>query len=184
MVKLDRIYTRGGDKGETSLGDGARRVKSDVRVRAFGAVDEANAAVGLACCAAGEGDQAVLRQIQNDLFDVGADLCVPLEREGRLRLGAVRVEWLEERCDAINANLAPLNSFILPGGAELSARLHMGRTLVRRAERDVVALGGVEKVNPCVLRYLNRLSDLLFLMARQGNDGADVLWRPGGVKSS
>ena len=182
MVRLTRIYTRGGDKGETSLGDGSRVPKQALRVEAFGTVDEANAALGLARLhAEGEVDAALAR-IQNDLFDLGADLATPDgSREGALRILAAQVDRLEREIDAWNAALAPLPSFVLPGGTPLAAHLHLARTVVRRAERLVAALLAAEPVNPEALKYLNRLSDHLFVLSRHVNDrGArDVLWRPG-----
>jgi cob(I)alamin adenosyltransferase len=186
MVQLTRIYTRGGDKGETSLGDGTRVAKDDARVAAYGTVDEANAAVGLARLqCAGEAD-AMLARIQNDLFDLGADLCRPgpAENEGgeaTLRVVDAQVMRLEREIDAMNAKLAPLKSFVLPGGTPAAAALHLARTVVRRAERLAVALARSEAVNPAAVRYLNRLSDHLFVLSRHVNDdGArDVLWVPG-----
>ena len=184
MVKLTRIYTRGGDKGETSLGDGSRVAKHDLRVDAYGEVDEANAVIGLARLhAQGELD-AMLSRIQNDMFDVGADLCTPIEEAPKyppLRVTDAQVERLEREIDAMNADLAPLNSFILPGGTALAAHLHLGRTVVRRAERAITLLAAHESVNGPALRYVNRLSDHLFVLARKANeDGTrDVLWIPG-----
>ncbi len=186
MVKLTKIYTRGGDRGETSLGDGARVAKHDPRIAAYGSVDEANAAIGLARLhALGEGD-AMLGRIQNDLFDLGADLCVPQGPGakgdgGRLRIAAAQVERLEAEIDAMNAELAPLESFVLPGGTPAAAWLHLARTVARRAERLMTELDRREPLNPEALRYINRLSDHLFVMSRFLNDkGArDVLWRPG-----
>ncbi|SLN26611.1 cob(I)yrinic acid a,c-diamide adenosyltransferase [Oceanibacterium hippocampi] len=184
MVKLTRIYTRGGDRGETSLGDGSRVGKDALRVDAYGDVDEANAAIGLARLhAAGRLDETLAR-IQNDLFDLGADLCTP-EAEGstreRLRVTDPQVTWLESEIDRVNAALAPLESFILPGGAAAAAFLHQARTVTRRAERRVVALAREEVVSEAAIRYINRLSDLLFVLAREANDngGRDVLWKPG-----
>jgi cob(I)alamin adenosyltransferase len=196
MVKLDRIYTRGGDKGETSLGGGARVPKHGPRVAAMGDVDEANSAIGLARAVAGdespvtsdEYDAAsMLARIQNDLFDLGADLARPIDEaddkadDPRLRIAKSQVVRLEGEIDAVNRTLAPLNSFVLPGGSEAASRLHLARAVVRRAERTVAALAAVEKANPLVLAYLNRLSDLLFVMARKANrDGDDdILWQPG-----
>lgn len=184
MVRLTRIYTRGGDAGETSLGDGARVVKHDLRVEAFGTVDEANAAIGLArLSVVGETD-AMLARIQNDLFDLGADLCTPEDGRksaGALRIQASQVARLEREIDALNAELKPLDSFILPGGTACAAHLHLARTITRRAERLVAALAARETVNPEALKYLNRLSDHLFVLGRHVNDrGArDVLWTPG-----
>ena len=188
MVKLTRIYTRGGDKGETSLGDGARVAKHDPRVAAYGTVDEANAAIGLARLhSRGELDE-ILARAQNDLFDLGADLCRPeASGEGRdgarapLRVSEAQVLRLEAEIDAINARLEPLESFLLPGGTPAAACLHLARTVARRAEREITALAEAEAVNPQAVRYINRLSDLLFVLARQANDGGaqDVLWEPG-----
>jgi cob(I)alamin adenosyltransferase len=185
MVKLTRIYTRGGDRGETSLGDGTRVAKHSLRVEAFGTVDEANATIGLARLhLEGEEDQ-MLARIQNDLFDLGADLCTPETGErthGALRIVAPQVERLEHEIDRLNADLAPLNSFVLPGGTPAAAYLHLARTIVRRAERLTAALAEREPVNGEAVKYLNRLSDHLFVLSRHVNDrGArDVLWRPGG----
>jgi cob(I)alamin adenosyltransferase len=183
MVTLSRIYTRGGDEGRTSLGDGARVAKHSPRVEAYGTVDEANATIGLARLhTTGEAD-AMLARIQNDLFDLGADLCRPGAdvEDGRLRVIDSQVARLEREIDAMNAELAPLRSFVLPGGTPASAFLHLARTVVRRAERLVVALAENEAVNPAAIRYLNRLSDHLFVLARHLNDKGrhDVLWVPG-----
>jgi cob(I)alamin adenosyltransferase len=183
MVRLTRIYTRGGDGGETSLGDGSRVEKHDLRVEAYGTVDEANAAIGLARLHADAESDAMLARIQNDLFDLGADLCTP-EQAGEkpaLRIDAGQVARLEREIDAMNAGLTPLDSFVLPGGTACAAHLHLARTVVRRAERLVAALARRERLNPEALKYLNRLSDHLFVLSRQVNDkGArDVLWRPG-----
>ena len=184
MVRLTRIYTRGGDKGETSLGNGSRVAKHALRVAAYGTVDEANAAIGLARLhATGEAD-AMLGRIQNDLFDLGADLCTPEGGErkaGALRVAASQVERLEREIDAINARLKPLESFVLPGGTAAAAHLHLARTVVRRAERLMTELAAAEPVNPEAIKYANRLSDHLFVLARALNDdGAkDVLWVPG-----
>ena len=187
MVRLDRIYTRGGDDGSTSLGDGQRVPKHHLRVEAYGTVDELSSVLGLAI-AHGIGDPigGELLTIQNDLFDVGADLCVPLGEGERLRLSPAYTLKLEQWIDRENAKLQPLKSFILPGGREASAWMHVARNVCRRAERLVSALAAREeehgRVNPEVLRYLNRLSDLLFVLARVSNDEgrADVLWKPGG----
>jgi cob(I)alamin adenosyltransferase len=180
MVRIDRVTTRGGDKGETSLGDGARIGKASVRIEAMGAVDEANAAIGLLRVAAPAAD-VMLGPIQNDLFDVGADLCVPGEAGDRLRLTDTPVLRLEAEVQAMNATLPSLRSFILPGGTEAAARAHYARTVVRRAERAVVRLADEESINLAVLRYLNRLSDHLFVLARvlNSNGTGDVLWVPG-----
>lgn len=185
MVKLDRIYTGGGDKGETSLGGGARVPKDAPRIEAMGDVDEANAAIGLARVALEDGSEtdAMLARIQNDLFDLGADLARPGSGadDARLRIADSQVARLEGEIDGVNRDLAPLNSFVLPGGSDAASKLHFARTVVRRAERAVVTLAAAEAVNPQALIYLNRLSDLLFVMARAANaDGADdVLWQPG-----
>ena len=184
MVRLTRIYTRGGDSGETSLGDGARVLKHALRVAAYGTVDEANAAIGIARLHADAAADETLGRIQNDLFDLGADLCTPANGRritGALRIVAAQTERLESEIDAMNATLAPLESFILPGGSPASAYLHLARTVVRRAERLVSELASTEKVNPEALKYLNRLSDHLFVLGRRFNDGGtlDVLWTPG-----
>jgi len=183
MVKLDKIYTRGGDKGETSLGDGRRVAKHDPRVAAYGTVDEANAAIGIArLSCSGEAD-AMLTRIQNDLFDLGADLCVPEDtsRKSVLRIAPSQVERLEREIDALNAELKSLQSFVLPGGTPAAAALHLARTIVRRAEREVSELAQSEAVSETALIYLNRLSDHLFVLARHLNQRgeADVLWQPG-----
>lgn len=182
MVKLNRIYTRTGDAGQTGLGDGTRVDKDALRLQALGSVDEANAALGLARQAASGDIDIQLSRIQNDLFDLGADLCVP-EKEGEegphLRVVPEQVERLEREIDAMNAKLAPLNSFVLPGGTPLAAELHLARTIVRRAERDIVALAKAEKVGAAALAYINRLSDHLFVLSRIANAGDDVLWVPG-----
>lgn len=189
MVRLTKIYTRGGDKGETSLGDGKRVAKDDLRVEAYGTVDEANSSIGLArlyCMALPEVD-ARLGLIQNDLFDLGADLCVPGESrkdDGALRIVQSQIDRLEAEIDALNELLAPLNSFILPGGSPAAAHLHHARTVARRAERLICALARQEQVNPLAIGYINRLSDHLFVLARHvnGNGAADVLWVPGGSR--
>ena len=181
MVRIDRVVTRGGDTGETSLGDGTRVPKDALRVEAYGEVDEANAALGmLRLHADGEAD-AMLGRIMNDLFDVGADLCVPGAAGERLRLTDAPSLRLEEEVAAMNAELPALTSFVLPGGTAGAAHAHLARTLVRRAERRVVALSHVEEVNPAVVRYLNRLSDHLFVLGRwlNGKGAGDVLWVPG-----
>ena len=182
MVKLNRIYTKTGDKGQTGLGDGSRVDKDALRVEAFGTVDEANAALGLARLAA-EGDlDAMLFRIQNDLFDLGADLCVPEavgETGPHLRIVEAQVLRLEHEIDAMNETLAPLTSFVLPGGTPLAAELHLARTITRRAERLMVTLSKEQKVGAPALRYINRLSDHLFVMSRIANNGEDVLWMPG-----
>ncbi|HVI51906.1 MAG TPA: cob(I)yrinic acid a,c-diamide adenosyltransferase [Candidatus Sulfotelmatobacter sp.] len=189
MVTLTRIYTRGGDKGETSLGDGRRVPKHDLRVEAYGTVDEANAVIGLARLSTqGHPDDAMLERIQQDLFDLGADLCVPQtddETEGAaLRIVAAQVERLEREIDAMNESLSPLKSFILPGGNLGGAYLHLARTVARRAERLMTALAEHEAVNPQAIAYINRLSDHFFVLARRLNDNGagDVLWKPGATR--
>ena len=182
-VRLTRIYTRGGDSGETSLGDGSRVSKLDSRIAAFGAVDELNALLGLVLAAGELPDRfrPWLERIQNELFDVGADLSVPLDVAGRLRIEQPAIDELERLCDEANAELPELRSFVLPAGTEAAARLHVARTVCRRAERDALIADREHGVNPLVLRYLNRLSDLLFILARAANAGADEpLWKPGG----
>jgi cob(I)alamin adenosyltransferase len=181
-VRLTRIYTRGGDKGETSLGDGSRASKLDCRIGAFGTVDELNAAIGVAL--AGELDdnaRPVLERVQNELFDVGADLSVPYGvGDGRLRVTQEQIDALEQDCDAFNATLPELKSFVLPGGTEAAARLHVARTVCRRAERDTLLAAKEVDLHPLVLVYLNRLSDLLFILARAANAGREeILWKPG-----
>jgi len=187
MVTLTRIYTRGGDAGETSLGDGTRVAKFQLRVAAYGTTDETNGVIGVARLhTTGEAD-AMLTRIQNDLFDLGADLCTP--EDGRKAAGALRivdsqVDRLEREIDAMNAQLAPLTSFILPGGSPAAAYLHLARTVCRRAERLMCELATAEPVSPVAIRYINRLSDHLFVLARHLNDNGanDVLWVPGGSR--
>ena len=186
MVKLNKIYTRTGDKGRAGLVDGSRVAKSSLRMTAIGEVDEANAAIGVAIAALGEGpitDQ--LLEIQNDLFDLGADVATPGKIDGALRIVASQVERLERDIDVMNTGLAPLESFILPGGSASVAALHLARTIVRRAERAAVALNESEKLNPQLLAYLNRLSDHLFVAARHvaSTEGGDVLWKPGATRA-
>jgi cob(I)alamin adenosyltransferase len=181
MVKLNKIYTKTGDSGETGLTDASRVGKSSPRIGAIGAVDETSSAIGVARLDA-EGDtDAMLARIQHDLFDLGADLSMPGEGPGDLRIVPVQVERLEREIDAMNEGLSPLTSFVLPGGTALAAHLHLARAIARRAERAVVTLAAKEKVNPALLRYINRLSDHLFVMARAANDQGmgDVLWVPG-----
>jgi cob(I)alamin adenosyltransferase len=186
MVYLNRIYTKSGDHGDTGLGDGRRVPKDHARVAAYGSVDELNAVLGLLASQCPQADEIeLLRAIQNDLFDVGADLCLPQSAEEKpgayLRVRAVQAERLEQAIDRRNAGLTPLTSFILPGGATAAAWCHLARTVCRRAEREVVTLAHEETINPQVIVYLNRLSDLLFVLARvynnQGRD--DILWQPG-----
>ena len=184
MVRLNRIYTRTGDQGSAALGNGERRKKSDLRFAAIGEVDEVNATIGLARLHAHADLDRILARIQNDLFDLGADLAVPEGGEkgkSRLRIAEAQVTQIEAEIDRWNADLAPLTSFVLPGGSALAAALHLARTVTRRAERAIVALAADEDVNPAVLAYVNRLSDLLFVAARFANDGGagDVLWVPG-----
>jgi cob(I)alamin adenosyltransferase len=182
-VRLTRIYTRGGDEGETSLGDGSRTSKLDCRIGAFGTVDELNAAIGVVL--AGDCPQElaeVLARVQNELFDVGADLSVPWGVTDRLRVEQALVDRLEAECDRFNAELPELRSFVLPGGTETAARLHVARTTCRRAERDALEASQQLEINPLVLVYLNRLSDLLFILARSANALAgrdEPLWKPG-----
>jgi cob(I)alamin adenosyltransferase len=180
-VRLDRIYTRGGDGGETSLGDGTRVRKTDPRIAAYGAVDELNCALGLAAVAVPAEFRGWLERIQNELFDLGADLAVPLDAPGdRLRIARRAIDALEQLCDSVNEQLEPLRSFVLPGGTEASARLHVARAACRRAERETIALAEATTVNPLAVAYLNRLSDFLFILARAANRGAaELLWRPG-----
>jgi cob(I)alamin adenosyltransferase len=184
LVKLNKIYTRTGDKGTAGLVDGSRVSKASDRMGAIGEVDEANAALGLAIAAL-DGDMAEqLRLIQNELFDLGADIATPAEVEGALRIIPQQVERLEHDIDAMNAELQPLQSFILPGGSTEVAALHLARTVVRRAERAAVALAESEQINPQALAYLNRLSDHLFVAARYiaARQGGDILWRPGATR--
>jgi cob(I)alamin adenosyltransferase len=184
MVTLNRIYTKTGDKGDTALGDGSRRPKNDLRIAAYGTVDETNCAVGLARLHINGDLDAMLGRIQNDLFDLGADLCAPEEgRRGgdRLRIAESQVERLEREIDAMNEGLTPLSSFVLPGGTPAAAQLHLARAIARRAERLVVELSQKETVSAVAIRYINRLSDHLFVASRFANDGGkkDVLWIPG-----
>jgi cob(I)alamin adenosyltransferase len=196
MVRLNVIYTRTGDAGETGLGDGSRRPKDDLRVAAMGDVDETNCAIGLVRLSTqGSTDPALsaiertLARIQNDLFDLGADLCLPKSPDeapgAALRIAPSQVEALERAIDALNASLKPLRSFVLPGGSAASAALHHARAVCRRAERSLVALAANEEVGEAPLAYINRLSDYLFVAARAANDdgAADVLWAPGASQS-
>jgi len=186
-VNLTRIYTRLGDSGETHLGDMSRVAKTHPRIEAYGTVDELNSHIGLTLTVAGLSPQHAewLRRIQNDLFDVGADISVPegggrtprARESERLRVIPEQTGWLEERCDEVNAGLEPLKSFVLPGGTAAAAHLHVCRTVCRRAERLAIACG--DELNPEVVRYLNRLSDLLFILARSANGGDEPLWAPG-----
>lgn len=190
MVVLSKIYTRGGDGGKTSLGDGSRVAKHHLRVDCYGTVDEANAVIGLARLHS-QGHGAVddmLKRVQNELFDLGADLCRPMDQNQTpgLCVTAEQIDRLEQEIDGMNAELAPLNSFILPGGSALAAHLHLARTVVRRAERLATALSEQEMVNETAIRYLNRLSDHLFVLSRKVNDNGakDVLWVPGATRDS
>ncbi|HEY3638624.1 MAG TPA: cob(I)yrinic acid a,c-diamide adenosyltransferase [Rhizomicrobium sp.] len=187
MVVLNRIYTKTGDKGETALGDGTRLPKHALRIASYGTVDEANAAIGIARLHSEGEIDAMLARIQNDLFDLGADLCIPeasRRSEGALRITDSQVERLEHEIDAMNAELAPLKSFVLPGGSPAAAHLHVARTVARRAERLIAELALQEPVGAAALKYVNRLSDHLFVASRYANDkGAkDVLWVPGATR--
>ncbi len=194
MVKLDKIYTRGGDKGATSLADGARRRKDDIRIEAYGAIDETNAAIGVARLAIEARDaslDAMLERIQNDLFDLGAELATPvtpgtkIDPAMRLVITPAQVARLEKEIDALNADLSPLRSFVLPGGTAAAAHLHLARTISRRAERVMVTLAETEgeHLEPTALAYVNRLSDFLFVASRYVNrDRGDVLWKPGATR--
>jgi cob(I)alamin adenosyltransferase len=180
MVRLDIITTRGGDGGQTSLGDGSRVAKDTLRIEAIGAVDEANATLGLLRLHTEGEEDAMLARIQNDLFDLGADLCVPGPGDDdRLRMADSQCARLEAEVATMNADLPPLRSFVLPGGTPAAAHAHLARTSARRAERVTVALAAAEAVNPVAVRYLNRLSDHLFVLSRRLNAGGDVLWVPG-----
>lgn len=182
MVRLNRIYTRTGDDGTTGLVDGSRLPKHALRIAAYGTVDEANAIIGIVRLHTDGDTDAALGRIQNDLFDLGADLATPdLHREGALRVTPLQVERLEQEIDAMNAQLAPLTSFVLPGGTVAAAHLHVARTVVRRAERLATQAAEEAQIHPVALQYLNRLSDHLFVMARYLNDKGmgDVLWVPG-----
>lgn len=185
MVKLNKIYTRTGDDGTTGLVDGSRCPKYSARITAMGQVDEANSAIGLAAVLISGAPGAEITRIQNDLFDLGADLATPGDdfapSEMVLRMVPSQAEWIEQRIDALNEKLAPLTSFVLPGGTELAARLHIARATTRAAERAMVALAAEVPVNPAALAYINRLSDYLFVLARVVNDNGrrDVKWVPG-----
>tara|TARA_Y100000590_G_scaffold95612_1_gene108544 strand:+ start:2644 stop:3207 length:564 start_codon:yes stop_codon:yes gene_type:complete len=182
LVKLNKIYTRTGDKGSTLLGNGKRVDKNSLRVDAYGSVDEANASIGLSILRTNTKIKKILRLVQNDLFDLGADLCIPDKKNiKKLKITNDRVDFLEKEIDGFNKELASLNSFILPGGSESSTYLHIARTITRRAERKVVALSKKEKINSVTIIYLNRLSDLLFVLARYTNSKGkkDILWKPG-----
>jgi cob(I)alamin adenosyltransferase len=191
MVKLNKIYTRTGDDGTTGLVDGSRRSKADARMHAIGDVDEANSALGIAISALERvgGDTSLvadLRRIQNDLFDLGADIATPGEDftpgEMTLRMVQPQIDWLEAAIDKANEQLEPLTSFILPGGSEAASAMHLARAISRRAERAMVAASVTEQLNPLALTYMNRLSDYLFVLCRVLNNGADPLWVPGGSR--
>ena len=182
MVKLNKIYTKIGDKGSTQLGDGKMVNKNSLRVDAYGSVDEANATIGLSILRTNIKIKKILKIVQNDLFDLGADLCIPDKKNTqKLKITKDRVDYIEEKIDNFNKELSSLNSFILPGGSESSSYLHIARTVTRRAERKIVALSKKEKINPITIIYLNRLSDLLFVLARYTNNKGkkDILWKPG-----
>lgn len=185
MVKLTRIYTKGGDKGKTSLGDGTRVFKNSLRCKAIGDVDETNAVLGIVRLNAPSSFQNLLQHLQNDLFDIGADLCYPtapnLKKGSSLQVTEHSISYLETTIDTLNSELEPLNSFVLPGGSLVSSYLHLARTVARRAERTCVDLSQEEYVNPLILKYINRLSDLLFVLSRfLNNKGTtDILWTPG-----
>ena len=182
MIKLNKIYTRTGDKGSTQLGNSKRVDKNSLRVDAYGSVDEANATIGLSILRTNIKIKKILQIIQNDLFDLGADLCMPDKKNiQKLKITKDRVDYIEKKIDSFNKELAPLNSFILPGGSESSTYLHIARTVTRRAERKVCALSKKERINPVAIIYLNRLSDLLFVLARYTNNKGkkDILWKPG-----
>lgn len=187
MVKLNKIYTRTGDDGSSGLVDGSRASKAGLRLTAIGEIDEANSVIGMAIAALGEHRLAAqLRLVQNEMFDLGADLATPDGIEGALRITADQVARIERGIDAMNADLAPLTSFILPGGPAAVAALHVARAVVRRAERAAVALMAAEPVNAQAVAYLNRLSDHLFVAARwvAASEGGDVLWQPGATRTS
>tara|TARA_B100000749_G_scaffold199992_1_gene155844 strand:- start:347 stop:913 length:567 start_codon:yes stop_codon:yes gene_type:complete len=182
LVKLNKIYTKIGDKGSTQLGDGKMVNKDSLRVDAYGSVDEANATIGLSILRTNIKIKKILKIVQNDLFDLGADLCLPDKKNTqKLKITKDRVDYIEEKIDNFNKELSSLNSFILPGGSESSTYLHIARTVTRRAERKIVALSKKEKINPIAIIYLNRLSDLLFVLARYTNNKGkkDILWKPG-----
>ena len=183
MIKLNKIYTKTGDGGDTALGDGERVLKDSLRVSAYGNVDELNASIGIITLYANTELKRKLKNIQNDLFDIGADLCVPISEKNkdRLRLSTNQIETLELEIDEMNSILEPLNSFVLPGGCRSATFLHMARTICRRAERSVVSLRSREKINANTLIYLNRLSDWLFVASRVENqeNSSEVLWAPG-----
>ena len=178
MVKLDKIYTRGGDTGETSLGDGERVKKNSLRIEAYGNIDELNSTIGVVICFISKEILVTLEQIQNDLFDIGADLCVP-RSEKKLVFDGSRITFLECNLDSLNSQLSKLDSFVLPGGTQSSAFLHMSRTVARRTERSLISLNDKEKINADIIKYINRLSDYLFVAARfENRKEGDILWVP------
>ena len=178
MVKLDKIYTRGGDSGETSLGDGQRVKKNSLRIEAYGNVDELNSTIGVAICYLSNDIIPTFKQVQNDLFDVGADLCVP-KSEKKLVFDGTRVTFLEHSLDLLNEGLKQLDSFVLPGGTKSSAFLHVSRTVARRTEGSLINLNDKEVINPDIIKYINRLSDYLFVAARfENKKEGDILWVP------
>ncbi len=179
MVKLDKIYTRGGDKGLTSLGDGSRVEKNNVRIKAYGDVDEANSSIGISITFSSKFIKDILLKVQNDLFDIGADLCFPEKSKKKLTISSCKIVFLEKQIDLINKDLGKLESFILPGGSKSSAFLHLSRSLVRRAERSITELNEQELVNSDIIKYINRLSDFLFVAARfENKEDGDILWVP------
>ena len=179
MVKLDKIYTRGGDNGLTSLGDGSRIQKSNIRIEAYGNIDEANSSIGISAAYSSDKIKVTLLNIQNDLFDIGADLCFPDKNKSKLTIKIDSINLLEKEIDMMNESLNKLESFILPGGSKASSFLHLSRSLVRRAERSIVHLNEKEYVNPDILKYVNRLSDFLFVAARfENKQDGDILWVP------
>ena len=188
MIKIDKVYTKGGDKGKTSLGNGDRVDKSSIRVQALGSVDETNAILGVVENEITQSYKNIINEIQNDLFDLGADLCVPEDKNINyqpLRISEKQIDRLENKIDTLNKDLKPLDSFILPGGSIASSHLHLARTVARRAERIAVQLSKKEVINPLIIKYLNRLSDLLFVLARIENKEKninDILWKPGKTK--
>jgi len=178
LVKLDKIYTRGGDTGETSLGDGERVKKNSLRIEAYGNIDELNSTIGVVICFISKEILVTLEQIQNDLFDIGADLCVP-KSEKKLVFDGSRTTFLESNLDSLNGQLSKLDSFVLPGGTQSSAFLHMSRTVARRTERSLISLNDKEKINADIIKYINRLSDYLFVAARfENRKEGDILWVP------
>ena len=179
MVKLDKIYTRGGDSGLTSLGDGNRVEKHSLRIRAYGEIDEVNSILGVVACYCNEILKKIILKIQNDLFDIGADLCIPSLKEKKIALNEQNIFFLEKELDKINDKLKKLDSFILPGGTKASSFLHYARTVTRRCERTIVELNSKEKINQNIIKYINRLSDFLFVAARIENiEDGDILWIP------